>query len=281
VFFPGKREAIRGLLGAHAVSSLAGYAAGLAVLALAAALARRRGALDAGGVAAALAIGLVLLAASWVALALMIAFFASSTALTFYRYREKERVGAAEKKGGRSAAQVLCSGGVPAAVAAASLLAPEQGARLLFAAASAIAYANADTWAAELGSLSGTRPRLIVKPRVRVPPGVSGGVTPLGEVGAASGSALIALAYYAMTGGNALAVFLLGWAGEVVDAALGALFQVKYVCPKCGVLWDHPVHVCGSETAYLRGFKWMKNEVVNLVTELAVVSAALLTSLHP
>jgi len=263
------------------VNPLAGYAAGLAVLVSAAVLAKKRRVLDAGGVAAALAIGLTLLATSWVALALMMTFFASSAVLTFYRYREKEKVGAAEEKGGRNAAQVFCSGGVPAALTAISLLAPEYGTQLLLAAASAIAYANADTWAAEVGSLSRGQPRLIVKPRVRVPTGVSGGVTLLGEVGAAGGSALIALAYFLMTGGSALTVFLLGWAGEVTDAVLGAIFQVKYACPKCGVLWDHPVHVCGSKTVYLRGYRWMKNEIVNLVTELAIAAAALLTSPYP
>ncbi len=260
------------------MGSLAGYAAGLAALAFAAVLAKKRKALDAGGTAAALIIGLSLLATNWIALALMMAFFASSTILTFYKYKEKERVGAAEGGRGRSATQVLCSGGVPAALIVISAFAPERGAQLLFAAASVIAYANADTWAAEIGSLSKRQPRLIVKPRMKVPPGVSGGVTLLGEAGAAGGSALIAVAYSLMTGGSALAVFLLGWAGEVVDAILGAVLQAKYACPKCGVLWDHPVHVCGSATVYLRGCRWVKNEVVNLVTELAVAAAALFTS---
>jgi len=262
------------------MSSAINYAAGLALLALLAVLAKKRRALDTKGVVAALVVGLTLLATSWIALALMMVFFLSSTALTLFRYKEKERVGAAERKGGRSAAQVLCSGAVPAALVGISLLTPECRAQLLLAAASAIAYANADTWASEIGSLSKSQPFLIVNPSVRVPPGVSGGITMLGEVGAASGSALIALTYFLLTGGNALLAFLLGWAGEVMDAILGAVLQVKYECPRCKVLWDHPVHICGSEAVYLRGSKWMKNEVINLVTELVVVLAALLTSQH-
>jgi len=267
------------------MSSAINYAAGLALLALLAVLAKKRRALDTKGVVAALAVGLTLLVTSWIALALMIVFFLSSTALTLFRYKEKEKVGAAERKGGRSAAQVLCSGAVPAALVGVSLLIPERGAQLLLAAASAIAYANADTWASEIGSLSKSQPFLIVNPNVRVPPGVSGGITLLGEVGAASGSALIALTYFLLNGKNAplvyaLLAFLLGWAGEVMDAILGAVLQVKYECPRCKVLWDHPVHICGSEAVYLRGSKWMKNEVINLVTELVVVLAVLLTSQH-
>lgn len=260
------------------MSSAMNYAAGLALLVSLAVLAKKRRALDTKGVVAALAVGLVLLATSWIALALMIVFFLSSTTLTLFKYKEKERVGAAERRGGRSAAQVLCSGAVPAALVAISLLIPEYRAQLLLAAASAIAYANADTWASEIGSLSKSRPFLIVNPTVRVPPGVSGGVTLLGETGAASGSALIALTYSLLTGENALTAFLLGWAGEIMDAILGAILQVKYECPRCKVLWDHPVHICGSETVYLRGSKWVKNEIINLVTELVVVLAALLTS---
>jgi uncharacterized membrane protein len=96
-------------------------------------------------VVAALAVGSILLA-----LALMVVFFLSSSALTLFRYEEKGEVGAAERKGGRSAVQVLCSGAVPAALAAISPLIPEHRAQVLLAAASATAYANADTWASEM-----------------------------------------------------------------------------------------------------------------------------------
>lgn len=262
------------------MSSAVNYATGLALLALLAALAKKYKALDTKGVIAALTIGLILLVSNWIALALLMVFFLSSSALTLFKYKEKERLGTAERKGGRSASQVLCSGAVPAVLAAFSPLIPEHEAQVLLAVASVIAYANADTWASEIGALSRSQPFLIVNPRTKVPPGVSGGVTLLGEVGAASGSALVALTYSLLTGENALPVLLLGWTGEVVDAILGAVLQVKYECPRCRVLWDHPVHVCGSETVYLRGYRWIKNEVVNLVTELAIALAAFLTSLR-
>lgn len=265
-------------MGSGLMSSAPGYAAGIVVLVSTAAFAKKHRALDARGVAVALAMGLILLASSWVVLTLMMTFFVSSSALTLLKYREKERLGVAERRGGRSASQVLCSGAVPTALAALSALLPERGVQLLFAAAAAIAYANADTWASEIGSLSRSQPHLVVNPRVKVPPGVSGGITLLGEAGAAGGAALVAAIYALLSGAAPAAVFALGWAGEVVDAVIGALLQPKYFCPRCRVLWDHPTHVCGAETRYVRGFRWLKNEHTNLVTGLVVASAALLTS---
>lgn len=267
---------------------LVGHAVPIVLVGVAAAIAWKFKALDAGGLFTALLLAFILMFTSLPVLYIMMAFFFSSSILTFLGYKSKESKGAAERKGGRRTAQVLCSGGVPAALTLVSVVVPsEYKPAVILAAVSSIAYANADTWAAELGTLSKKDPILLINPRMRVPPGVSGGVTLLGEFGALTGSALIALLYLAVSNeyrpipmGTAGLVFLLGWFGEILDALLGALLQVKYVCPKCRVLWDHETHMCGSRTEYLRGHKFVKNEVINLFTELLISFIAFPISLY-
>ena len=68
----------------------------------------------------------------------------------------------------------------------------------------AIASANADTWATELGVLSRTPPRLITTGKP-VAPGTSGGVTWYGTVAALAGSAFIGVAAFVLIQGAALA----------------------------------------------------------------------------
>jgi len=264
-------------------------------------LAYRYRTLSKSGVAAALVIAALLLLGGWQSYLLMLAFFSSSSVLTLLGYREKESRGAAEKRGGRDWRQVFCSGGVPALFSSTLYFVhspPGIHDSLILALASTIAFANADTWAVELGSLSRRRPRLVTKPWIRVPHGVSGGVTLRGECAALLGSALIGgLAALLLessknsslppwSGANispltlAFLVFLIGWLGEVVDSILGALLQAKYLCPACGVLSDYEVHSCGSTTLHVSGFKWVKNEVVNLMVEGIVAVASILIALH-
>ncbi|MDW8004593.1 MAG: DUF92 domain-containing protein [Thermofilaceae archaeon] len=267
---------------------LIGYVTPIVLVGVAAAIAWKFKALDLGGLATALLLAFILMFTSLPVLYIMMAFFFSSSILTFLGYKSKESKGAAERKGGRRTVQVLCSGGVPAALTLVSVVIPsEYKPAVILAAISSIAYANADTWAAELGTLSKKDPILLINPRIRVPPGVSGGITLLGEFGALTGSALIALLYLVVTNGYrsipigpAGLIFLLGWLGEILDALLGAILQVKYVCTKCQVLWDHETHICGARTEYLRGYRFIKNEIVNLLTELLISSIVFFISLY-
>ena len=268
---------------------------GAAFTIAAAIVAERYRALTRRGVITAVVIALALLATSWEAYLLTLLFFASSSLLTFFGYKEKEKRGACERKGGRTASQVICSGGVPAALSMLALLEHGWSEPLTIAVASTIAFACADTWAAELGSLSTAIPRLIVNPRKRVPHGVSGGITALGELGAALGALFIALpaAFLKWLGKEygwswsdvdltvwelAVAVFVLGWLGEVMDSLLGAIIQPKFKCRRCGVIWDHPHHICGSEGDLVSGLSFVKNEHVNLMVELIIAVVALLIS---
>lgn len=265
---------------------MAEHIVGTVLTALGVAFARKFRALDTRGVVVALALAATLLVSDARLLLLMMIFFFTSSALTLLGYEAKERKGASERRGGRSATQVLCSGAIPATLAALSLVAPSHVKQpLRLAAATSIACANADTWASEIGSLSRSPPMLVTNPRIKVPAGVSGGVTWLGELGAVTGSAVIAALSILLAVADPLRatlILVLGWIGELLDAILGALLQAKYECTKCGVLSDREVHVCGAEARRAGGISFLKNEFVNLISELAVAFLSLaLTSPYP
>ncbi len=272
-------------------------ALGLLLTAVTAFLAKKYKALSSSGIAAAVLLALVLIATSWEGFVLMFLFFSSSSAFTRIGYRKKKERGASEREGGRSLSQVLCSGGVPAVVSGLCYTVNGLREAAALAVASTIAFSNADTWASELGSLSSVEPRLITNLRRKVPHGVSGGVTLLGELGAVMGSAFIAvpaslLLALARNYGWSWAsvridpfsfgalVLLLGWGGEILDSVLGAVAQIKYLCPKCGAFSDKSIHVCGSKTRAVLGLPFIKNETVNLMSEAALALLATVISLH-
>jgi uncharacterized protein (TIGR00297 family) len=186
------------------------------------------------GAAAALAVGLATIYGfGWRGMALLLAFFVSSSLLTR----------AAAGGGRRNARQVLANGGVAALAALA-------GNWTWFA--GALAAANADTWATEIGSFSPTPPRLITN-GTRVPAGTDGGMTLLGTVGGVAGAGLIAGLAGVLPrasgpgstnpGWVVIAVATAGVVGMLLDSLLGATVQGK--------------------------IRWMDNDAVNLAATLA------------
>jgi uncharacterized protein (TIGR00297 family) len=241
---------------------------GLLLGALIGGLAWRAGALSrSGGLAAALSGGLIfgLGGLSWAVL--LLTFFISSSALSKAFARRK--AGLAEKfaKGSRRDwTQVLANGGLGAGLAVAAALMPGQSWPWV-AFAGAMAAVNADTWATELGVLSRVPPRLITSGQV-VEPGTSGGISAVGTLAACGGAALIGLAAALFTPENAgqilAAAVLGGLGGSFFDSFLGATVQAIYRCPACGKETErHPRHLCGTETVWVRGWRWLNNEWVN------------------
>jgi len=161
---------------------------------------------------------------------LLLAFFVLSTLLSRRGTARNER-------------QVIANGGIAA-------LATLAGSWVWFA--GALAAANADTWATEIGRFSPTPPRLITN-GARVAAGTDGGMTLLGTVGGIAGAGLIAgLAVGLGPGGSglgmAMRVAVAGVVGMLLDSLLGATVQGKV--------------------------RWVDNDAVNLAATLTGAACA-------
>ena len=234
----------------------------------------KRGALNGSGLLGALITGTLIFGlGGWEWGALLILFFISSSALSFYRARDKERLAEKFAKGHRrDLGQALANGGLAASLATLSQLRPHP---LWFVAcAGAMAAVNADTWATELGVLNARPPRLITTGR-RVEVGASGGVTWLGTeaslggallIGLTGGLGLLALGQsWTEAGALLLAATVGGLAGSLADSLLGATAQAIYWCDACQKETERKVHRCGTQTRQLRGCRWLGNDLVNFI----------------
>src|SRR5439155_21605655 len=140
-----------------------------------------RGSLSRSGAAAATAVGTCIFAgggAAW--FAALVTFFVTSTLLGRVGRARKAAAKREFSKGDtRDAWQVLANGGAAAAAALGALLVPSPYWSAAFL--GALATANGDTWATELGVLSRGEPFVLRGfSLVRVPRGTSGAVSPRG-----------------------------------------------------------------------------------------------------
>lgn len=229
-----------------------------------------------GALAAALVGGLTLGVGGLVPSVLLLTFFISSSVLTRVGLGRKQEVAAAFSKGGRrDYGQVLANGGL--ATLFAVLHGVTREGLWLFGLCGALAAVNADTWATELGVLSAREPRLITTGKAVVA-GSSGAVTAAGTLAAAAGSALIGLAGWALTRSwpVGLAAVVGGLGGTTVDSLLGATVQGIFYCPACQRETErHPLHSCGTGTEPLRGWRWLNNDLVNLIASAVGASIGL------
>jgi uncharacterized protein (TIGR00297 family) len=198
--------------------------------------------------------------------ALLILFFASSSLLSGLLSRRKRPFMNDVAKGGpRDAAQVFANGFLPAAFA---LVYGLTGLRLwLVGIVGSLAASTADTWGTELGMLAPCTPRLITTGQ-RVPVGTSGGVTLLGAAASLLGAGLIAggVAWCQHDAAILASVWVGGLLGALIDSLLGATVQGMYYCSRCGRVTERsPQHTCGAQTTFERGWRWLDNDVVNLV----------------
>ena len=216
----------------------------------------------------------------------LLVFFITSSGLSrLLKHRKNVVEGQFAKGSRRDAWQVAANGGVAGVAALLGVFFPSSVYPwVLFA--TAFAAANADTWATELGVLSRRWPRSL-RTCQRVPPGTSGGISLTGTIAAAGGAMLIALTAWLawpVVGTTAteklifsLMIGVAGLIGSLVDSLLGASVQGIYYCPVCRKETEkHPVHTCGNQTVLSRGWKWMNNDLVNLVCTASAVLLAFL-----
>ncbi len=252
------------------------------------ALALWRGSLSKSGAAGALIVGTFTFGlGGWVWGVLLGIFFVSSSLLSHFKEEEKRTAAEKFEKGHRrDVGQVIANGGLGALLALLSALFPSPLWFFLFV--GVMATVTADTWATELGTLSKKPPRLITTGEV-VDVGTSGGVSPLGTAVSLVGGLLIGLVAgllqrtrgEKMVGRAAVAGALGGLAGSLVDSLLGATVQQIYYCDTCQKDTERKIHKCGTVTRPLRGWSWLNNDLVNLISSVfgglvAVLVAVLL-----
>ena len=187
----------------------------------------------------------------------LLAVFLLTYAATKIGRAKKERLGTAEPKRGRNAAQVAANLGIAALVAIPRIMAhpgtregDTQGEWSQLFAMAALAEAAADTVSSEIGQVFGGQPRMFTTLR-RVEPGTDGGVTLLGTAAGVLAAALVAAiaAWTMQAGWLEFGVVTVGGAfGLLFDSLLGATLERK---------------------------GWLNNDAVNFLSTLSAVLAPL------
>ena len=165
--------------------------------------------------------------------------------------------------------QVLANGLVPALFLIAGQFFEVKA--FVIAAWVSLAFATSDTWSSEIGSrLKGKTVNLFTGKRVTA--GVSGGISVIGLLAGIMGSISIAMLSRILLHYNwkeIVAIAGFGFLGNLLDSAMGSLWQYKIKVPVWG--W---VDVANEKEEKLgeAGINWFTNDLVNF-------SAAFLTAL--
>lgn len=229
---------------------------------------------------------LTFFAGGWAWGVVSLVFFASSNLWSRFRAAHKKSLGEQFGKGARrSWEQILARAGWSVILALIHALAARN--ITVFAAfVGSLATASADAWATELGVLNPRPPRLVTTGR-RVLPGTPGAISVLGIMAALGASWLIGLVGLLLSAIKAwldktewdpgllwlpLAAMIGGVAGCLTDSLLGATAQGIYYCEHCDKRTEERLHTCGEVAQQIRGWSWLTNDGVNLVS--SIVGAA-------
>tara|TARA_Y100000588_G_scaffold175182_1_gene189277 strand:+ start:655 stop:1428 length:774 start_codon:yes stop_codon:yes gene_type:complete len=220
--------------------------------------------LDASGLIAAMAVGLVVsLMGHWSWLAIMVVFLVLGSIATRWKFEEKRALSIHEgNEGVRGWRNVLANGAAPSIVAILSWLGDGDWYFLGMACCASVALS--DTLASEIGSLD-PRTRSIINLEA-VPPGTNGGMSPTGTFAALSGSLVIAAATVLMlpyshdgfhhdstlladaSGMTFVLITIVGWLGCQVDSVLGALLENE------GYIGKHSVNFLATLSGAMMAF---------------------------
>ena len=137
--------------------------------------------------------------------------------------------------------------------------------------AASIANSSADTWASEIGIISSKSPLYLVGGQ-EVAPGLSGGVSILGNLASLGGAFYIAslaglLTNFGISFSAFLLIFLSGCLCSIIDSLMGQFLQAIYQDDQTQVLYESP----GPDRHLIRGYPWMTNNLVNLLSNLLVL----------
>jgi uncharacterized protein (TIGR00297 family) len=231
--------------------------------------------LTTGGAAAAVFAGISsIIGFGFSGLAVMGTFFFTSVILEKI-IRSNDQI---EEKGSkRDAWQVLANGGAASLWALGHLFYPLPVLFVGFTAA--YAAAAADTWASTVGKTSRKNP-VLIRSRKEVESGISGGVTVLGNTAAFLGSLAVVSAAFIFYQGFIhplffLAVIVIGFAGQLSDAWMGAVYQRLFQCQICGKNTEKTIH-CNARATLIKGKMFVTNDLVNFLTVTGSSAAAVI-----
>lgn len=191
-------------------------------------VARVMGSVTDGGAIAGIAVAFILMiTAGFAGFLPLLTLFLLTVWATRWGWRRKQRLGLAERTGGRTGSQVLANLGVSACCALPVLWFPEFSDLLLTGAMAALAEAAADTVSSEVGQASARGAYLIVGLR-SVPIGTNGAISLSGTL-----SGLLAACVVAWVSGASAVVdwfwvpviAIAGTAGMMIDSMLGATWE--------------------------------------------------------
>ena len=188
-----------------------------------------RGVTTSGAVAGAIVCFLLYAIAGPGAFAALVSVFVLAWMTTRFGYKQKQKLGTAEKREGRTASQVLANLGTSAMCAV--LFCLSKNFAYLLAACAALAEAAADTVSSEFGQAFHQQARLITTGEL-VPAGTDGGITLAGTLAGVAAAAIV-IAVCIATGTIprrwiGLSV-LAAVAGMLFDSFLGALLERRHL----------------------------------------------------
>ena len=161
----------------------------------------------------------------------------------------------------RDVVQVYANGGIALLICLYNYFQPSSLNILLFS--SSIAAAMSDTWATEFGKLSKSKPRSIISFKT-IKHGESGGITLIGTFGSFIGSAIIgysAFLLFSISVIDVLGIIISGFFSALIDSILGATLQGKYKL----IGSERIIEVENKNSTHFSGYKWMTNDIVNLI----------------
>jgi uncharacterized protein (TIGR00297 family) len=213
----------------------------------------------------------------------VIYFFVTSSLFTSIGKKHKKILETVFEKGGqRDIFQVFANGGVGMFAILAYYFTNHIIWYMIFL--GSMAAATADTWATELGTFSRRLPVSILNFKT-VEMGTSGGITPLGTVGAFLGSLSLVFIGILAWGWqheihlnviHVLIITLAGFLGSVVDSLIGATLQAQYRCPVCQKITEKRNHCSQSHIPLVKGYTFLNNDRVN---QLCTLSGGLIAGL--